>query len=73
MLGHGAGAQVAHFDLDEAAQVAGGAVLHFEDGVEFLVELDHHARTELCGSDHECKYQSNSCGCVGKKGGVGLY
>jgi hypothetical protein len=46
-----------NFDLDEAAQVAGGAVLHFEDGVKLLVELDDHARTELCGSDHECKFQ----------------
>jgi hypothetical protein len=53
MLGHGAAAQAAHFNLHEAAQVAGSAVLHFEDGVEFLVELDYHARTELSRSDHE--------------------
>jgi len=58
MFGHGPTAQAAHFHLHETAQVAGSAVLHFENGIEFVVELDDHARTELCRCDHGCKLQS---------------
>ena len=44
VLDHGAAAQVAHFDLDEAAKIAGRAMLHLKDGVQFVIELDDHAR-----------------------------
>ena len=51
MLEHGAGAQVAQLGLDEGAQVAGGPVLHAEDGVQIVVVLDDHARTHLGGGN----------------------
>jgi hypothetical protein len=53
VLHHGAGAQLAHFDLNETAQVPGGAVLHFEDGIELIVELDYHAGAQLGCRKHQ--------------------
>src|ERR1700722_8641222 len=51
VLEHGASAQVAQFGLDKGAQVAGCAVFHAENGVQIIVVLDDHARTELGGRD----------------------
>jgi hypothetical protein len=48
MLTHGTAAQVAHFDLHEASEVARRPVGHAEDRVQIIVELDDHARAQLC-------------------------
>jgi len=53
MLGHGAAAQAAHSDLHEPSQIAGGAVIHAENGVQLVVELDDHPRAQLCCGNHE--------------------
>ena len=52
VLDHGAGAELAHLYLDEAAQVARCAVLHLENGIQLAVPLDHHAGTHLCCCNH---------------------
>jgi hypothetical protein len=62
MLHHGAGAEIPHFHLDESAQVARGAMFHLEDRVQLFVELDHHARTQLCCRKHKRKFQCNRRG-----------
>ena len=53
VLHHGAGRQLAHFHLHKTAQVAGGAVLHFEDGIKLVIPLDHHAGAYLCCGNHK--------------------
>ena len=50
---HRARRKAPHLCLDESAQVAGRTMLHLEDRVQLIVELDHHARTQLCCSNHE--------------------
>ena len=45
MFEHGAGLEIAQLGLDEGAQVAGRAMLDFENQVKLIVVLDDHART----------------------------
>ena len=48
VLDHSARTQAAHPRLHEAAQVAGRTVRHGKNGIQFVVELDHHSRTQMC-------------------------
>ncbi len=54
MLGHGAGTETAHFCLHKASQITWRAVSHAEDGIQFVIELDHHSRAQLCCGKHGC-------------------
>jgi hypothetical protein len=48
---HGSGLEVAQLGLDEGAEVAGGAVLDFEDQVQLVFVFDDHAGTKMCGGN----------------------
>jgi hypothetical protein len=52
---HRAGADVAKLGLDERAEVTRRAVLHREDEVEVILELDNHARAHLRGGNRHKK------------------
>jgi hypothetical protein len=39
-------------------------VLHFKDGVEIVVELDHHTRAQLCCWDHKREFLVYQNACV---------
>lgn len=52
MFHHRPSPQTAHFHLYETAQVARSAMDHAENGEQFLLEFNHHARAELCCRNH---------------------
>ncbi len=72
VLEHGARFQVAQLGLDKGAQIARGAVLHFEDKVQLVVVLDDHARTHLSGGNRH-KKKTPCCACVSLRKNIGCW
>src|SRR6202521_289009 len=61
---------MAQFRLDESAEVARGAVLNAENGMQVIVVLDDHAGTELCCLNRHCWFTSpySLLGILGQRG-----